>query len=96
MPGLNGTGPQGQGPMTGRAMGRCNTANGAGVAGQGFAMGMGSGRGRGRGFRFNNPMAAPQNVTSQDRISELESQIAGLQQELTALRQHHENSDHQR
>ncbi len=27
MPRLDGTGPNGQGPMTGRRMGRCNTAN---------------------------------------------------------------------
>jgi len=27
MPGLNQTGPVGQGPMTGRGMGRCNTSH---------------------------------------------------------------------
>jgi len=64
MPGLNQTGPVGQGPMTGRRMGKC-TNFGAGKITQtdesnqapenmpqGFGRGMGFGRGaRGRGFR---------------------------------------------
>jgi len=51
MPGLDGTGPMGAGPMTGGARGYCNPA-GAGYRpafGQGF--GYGRGFGRGRGFR---------------------------------------------
>jgi len=43
MPGLNGTGPRGEGPMTGGARGYCNP----GYAGYG----RGYGPGRGRGFR---------------------------------------------
>jgi hypothetical protein len=64
MPGFNQTGPVGQGPMTGRRMGKC-TSFGAGKITQtdesnqapenmqqGFGLGMGLGRGaRGRGFR---------------------------------------------
>ena len=41
MPGFNGTGPRGMGPMTGRGMGPC---------GRGFGRGMGYGMGYGRGF----------------------------------------------
>jgi len=54
MPGLNGTGPMGDGPMTGGGRGRCNPAN-RGFEGQfidiftGFNRGSGSGRGSGRG-----------------------------------------------
>ncbi|MBT3310569.1 MAG: DUF5320 domain-containing protein [Desulfobacterales bacterium] len=54
MPGLNGTGPMGSGPMTGGGRGRCNPAN-QGFAGQssvisaGFSRGFGSGRGSRRG-----------------------------------------------
>lgn len=88
MPGLNGTGPQGQGPMMGRGMGRCNPANAAVTADRGLRMG--------RGFRFRNQVATPPDFAAQNRLAELESQIAGLQQELTTLRQPHENSDHQR
>lgn len=68
MPGFNQTGPTGQGPMTGRRMGRCtnyganlkdqpneqgNAAPEAEFPGRGFGMGRGRfGRGRGRGMGF--------------------------------------------
>ena len=45
MPFQDGTGPQGQGPRTGRGMGNCS---GQGGTGRGF--GRGRGRGAGRGF----------------------------------------------
>ncbi|NIV97652.1 hypothetical protein GWN26_00245, partial [Candidatus Saccharibacteria bacterium] len=48
MPRFDGTGPQGQGPMTGRGMGRCADAQRPGW-GQGRGMGRGAGRGMGRG-----------------------------------------------
>ena len=66
MPGLNQTGPMGQGPMTGRRMGRCTNygaANNNDSSAQSesqterqpekfFGRGFGFGRGRGgRGFR---------------------------------------------
>ena len=64
MPGLNQTGPMGQGPRTGRGMGRCNPDNKGKtddeilqnseqsyqVQGRGLGRGFGLGRGRGRGF----------------------------------------------
>ncbi len=56
MPGLNGTGPMGMGPMTGGGRGRCGGVNnpGAGnnVGGQDFGYGMGRGmrNGMGRGM----------------------------------------------
>ena len=52
MPGFNGTGPQGAGPMTGGGRGYCNPA-GVGYAprfGRFFGRGRGFGPGRGRGF----------------------------------------------
>jgi hypothetical protein len=53
MPDLNGTGPQGGGPMTGRGRGNCRRGQqqnaGAPMRGRGF--GGGRGRGRGRGGR---------------------------------------------
>jgi len=66
MPNFDGTGPRGQGPMTGRGMGTCNTPRqnavqqGMGLGprgmGRGFGMGRGIGRGMGRGFgrRYRN------------------------------------------
>ena len=57
MPRRNGTGPAGQGPLTGRGLGNCNGAGNAVYGygygyGRGLGMGMGLGRraGYGRGF----------------------------------------------
>jgi len=56
MPGGDGTGPGGMGPMTGRAAGFCagysvpGYANPVGGRGMGFGRGRGGGFGRGRGF----------------------------------------------
>jgi len=44
MPGQDGTGPLGQGPLTGRGLGPCGR-------GLGFRRGFGRGAGRGLGFR---------------------------------------------
>ena len=56
MPGGDGTGPAGLGPMTGRAMGYCAGFNVPGFMNLGFGLGMawrrGLGRGFGRGFRW--------------------------------------------
>ena len=65
MPGLDGTGPRGMGPMTGGARGRCNP-NFAGAEGYpygvygggspyGYGRGRGGGFGRGFGFRGYSP-----------------------------------------
>ncbi|MDD4731214.1 MAG: DUF5320 domain-containing protein [Desulfovibrio sp.] len=65
MPGFDGTGPQGQGPMTGGGFGRCTGGTGLGrgmgrgmATGQGFGMGMGMRRGQcGRGAGFGGRFA---------------------------------------
>ncbi len=49
MPGFDGTGPGGMGPMTGGGRGFCNPA---GAGGSLFGRGLGRGFGRGRGFGF--------------------------------------------
>lgn len=71
MPGRNGTGPEGMGPLTGRGMGNCSSANnvdtnqkpiGRGMGRRlGFARGQGGrgrgcGMGRGRGFGMGRGM----------------------------------------
>jgi len=52
MPGFDGTGPRGMGPMTGGGRGLCNPYNQAYGMMPGFRPGFGmrGGRGRGRGF----------------------------------------------
>jgi len=78
MPRFNGTGPCGQGPMTGRGMGPCNPQ------GQGGA-GRGTGRGAGRGGFFGgmfrrNGFATP---PVQDKAS-LENEVEYLKEDLKA------------
>ena len=67
MPRRDGSGPAGQGPLTGRGLGNCtgvqNTAYGYG---RGFGMGMGRGAGYGRGFGgYYAATPAPVAYTSQ-------------------------------
>jgi len=63
MPGGDGTGPSGMGPMTGRRMGYCAGYNMPGFMNAGFGRGMGRGRGFGRGFGWRRQaFAAPQPV----------------------------------
>ncbi len=51
MPRGDGTGPQGLGPMTGRAAGLCAGTGGPGYANPTLGRGVGAGFGRGLGFR---------------------------------------------
>ncbi len=51
MPGGNGAGPMGMGPMSGRGAGFCAGKGVAGFAGTFCGMGRGAGRGRGNGRR---------------------------------------------
>lgn len=71
MPNKNGTGPMGNGPMSGRGMGRCGGGRGAG-------------QGRGMGLGRRNGLAQSGNgVQSEDvqalkaRIEELEKKLGG-------------------
>lgn len=70
MPNRDKTGPQGQGPMTGRGFGPC-------CDGRGF----GRGRGMGRGFRFwSKPL------TRDEEKQDLESYKKNLEDELEQVK----------
>lgn len=97
MPGGDGTGPIGQGPMTGRALGLCAGNPTPGYANPGFGQGYGRGRGRnntrgfwGRGRRFwyrenyNIPINQP---SSEEQKVYLESLIKNLEDELKAIKE---------
>ncbi len=77
MPNRDKTGPQGQGPLTGRQMGNCKGANplviGRGPCGRGLRQGFG----RGFGFR--------QNFTPQEIVLTKEQEKKILEQELKNL-----------
>jgi len=81
MPGMNGTGPQGTGPMTGRRMGRCASA--AGVAPQ-YGRGMGKGFGHGRGMGIGRSYGV-QELTPEQHKEMLAEQKAFLEKELAGI-----------
>lgn len=89
MPGGDGTGPMGYGPMTGRGAGYCT----GGYTNIGFGRGRGRGRGFGRGFFFGRGYNVPisgyfqQNFNNQviDEKTYLEEEEAYLEQEKAYL-----------
>ena len=103
MPGFNGTGPNGAGPMTGGGRGLCNPASPANnpVMNRGYNYGRsfgygrgfrGAGSGRGVGYGRNAgwyPPAAASGVTENrtTEILNLKNEASSLQQSLEAIKQ---------
>lgn len=98
MPGFNGSGPMGAGPMTGGARGYCNPAYagnerpigyGRGMAyGRGFRGGFGPGRGATRGYGRAGAQYPP--VYAQDPIDELnvlKQQVDAINRRIKELEQ---------
>lgn len=94
MPGGNRTGPQGQGPMTGRRMGSCidNDYPGAGTYfragrgfGRGFRGGFASGKGMGFGFRYGFRNPYPENIPDVSEKTIIENEIRILKDQLSYL-----------
>ena len=77
MPRFNGTGPNGQGPLTGRGFGPCGQGLGTG---RGFGRGYGRGYGRGFGGGYNAP------ITEQQEKEMLTGNMNALQEELEAMK----------
>ncbi len=75
MPFNDGTGPNGQGPRTGRGMGNCA---GQGRSGRTF----GSGRGRGQGMGFNRGQG---NSWLQTQLDELQAAIQKLAERMDGM-----------
>ncbi|MDD2294724.1 MAG: DUF5320 domain-containing protein [Eubacteriales bacterium] len=91
MPGRDGTGPLGQGAMTGRGLGVCTGANvGFFGAGRGCGMGLGGGYGRGmRGFGMRRGYCAtgyPITTAAPAQKDVLNEQKAILENQLEAIR----------
>ncbi len=87
MPGLNGTGPQGAGSMTGRGMGYCNKSN-ENIPLFGRGRGLNSGRGRGMncrgGFGYGGYYGTPQ-MTPEQQKDVLEQQRSFLENQLKSI-----------
>ncbi|WP_338042134.1 DUF5320 domain-containing protein [Desulfocurvibacter africanus] len=71
MPGFNGTGPLGNGPRTGRGLGRCMAGAGGGQM-----------AGRGRGLGRQGVFAQDAGDVQGERIAALEAEIAALKSKL--------------
>ena len=80
MPRLNGNGPQGMGPQTGRGMGPC----GGGTGFQGGYSGCGRGFRRGMGF---GRMSMPMSMTNKDESEMLEDEAGIIENQLKSIKQ---------
>lgn len=88
MPGFDGTGPRGQGPLTGGGFGYCAPGRGPRGFGRGFGRGMGRGFGRGYGRGFGpgwRRMAYFENLAYDDEQTLLEEDIKFLENEIQYL-----------
>ena len=87
MPGFDGSGPAGLGPMTGWGMGYCGTGRRRPV-GRGFGRGMGFGRGYGRGLGFSRGFGyAPLDpVSREDELDYLRRRSEALEADLAETR----------
>jgi len=86
MPRGDGTGPNGQGSMTGRGMGFCAGFNAPGFMNGGFGRGRGLGRGRGFAWRARAMQVMPIQQVQPTVITEKQEKQF-LEQELNALKE---------
>ena len=84
MPGFDGTGPLGQGAMTGGGFGYCGSGRRPGYGLGGRGRGRGPSRGMALGYGYRRPIGAYRRATPVDADTEL----AGLEREAQDLRGH--------
>ncbi|MBU1172857.1 MAG: DUF5320 domain-containing protein [Proteobacteria bacterium] len=87
MPGYDKTGPQGQGPMTGRGWGRCSPQNPRGFyrQNQGFSFGFGGGKRRNMGRGFSQHVAQDVFAPGKSELDDLNSRISSLGEMITQI-----------
>jgi hypothetical protein len=89
MPQGDRTGPNGAGPMTGRAMGFCAGFNSPGFMNSGFGRGLGRGRGFAWRARAIQPMPAqqiqPHVITEKQEKEMLEADLKDLKEEVREI-----------
>ena len=83
MPGFSRTGPQGDGPMTGRRMGYC--ADNENQSGNSFGRGGRFGMGR-RGNFDPNVIDSSEKSSLESEINKLKDQLSSLVKEVTGLK----------
>ena len=79
MPGLDGTGPMGRGPLTGRGFGPCGR-------GRGFGAGYGRGFGRGYGYGYGYRSAEPINLSKEEQKKILQAELNDVEAEKEELK----------
>ena len=92
MPGFDGTGPRGNGPMTGGARGYCSPdragysrGGGSGLR-RGYSPGLGWVRGYGKGFgRRAYPAGSPYFMAPKDEAEMLKDEAKAIESELHAI-----------
>ena len=85
MPRRDKTGPDSQGPKTGRQMGDCKDAEPVFGRGMGYGRGAGSRRGFGRGRCFAGGFNQPATFTKEEQIKILEAEKVQIEKELKEL-----------
>ena len=85
MAGLDGKGPNGQGPMTGRGLGFCSGSNVPGYMNSGVGRGMGRRFGRGFGFRQGFVQVQPQVITKTQEKEMLKQELEAIKAEQTEI-----------
>lgn len=80
MPNLNGTGPLGQGKMSGRGLGPC-----CGEAGAGTRRDFGGGRGRGRGRCMARAIAQTASLSSEEQAKILNERLKEIEEEKKSI-----------
>lgn len=90
MPGFDGTGPGGQGALTGRGRGACAVPVGGNApllrqGGMGFGMGRGRGLGRGRGNCYRSFRGSVESVPGE--LADLQLKCTALQAEIQAFKE---------
>ena len=89
MPALNGTGPRGQGPRTGRGLGYCPPGYDRSFRGFGRGLGLGWGRGFGRGWgwpSYDEPTAKEEKEILADELKGLKEEMKEIEGRLEELK----------
>lgn len=98
MPGFDGTGPWGMGPMTGGGRGFCSPAGFGRARGAGRRLGLGRARGMGRGFgsrwgypgagwtpAYRGPAAYAPRMSGEEELDLLQSRAESIRREIQEI-----------
>ena len=82
MPNKDGTGPSGEGPLTGRGLGPCGRGLGRG---RGFGRGFCRWAGAGFGYAYGSPPAQKVQLTREEEMKILQAELSEIDAEKTEI-----------